>query len=519
MAVWSLAWSYAGHTGTVDDVDPSVVEELDLLGSRFSERRVRLSISLDIDVAALVEARHPLTTATGVLLLNGEQYMSGRWSEVSYGALGEEITLTLTESASGTGVMFPPGFSTIPRSRSRVNSGTWSAATVDGGTVTYDLTGESFDVLPWEAIPAVTSDTQSDYPSDVEGRTYPFPFGAPGTSSIPGSPGIMIEDAVAGGSATKIMISGRPVPPTTGTVTLWGPYYDGTEVDATRVASQSRTVLHEEDAAGRRVAYVTVSASSDGDVGRAVNGDYYVSWTAGGATSDGTAELVATLMMLSGVRVNVDAIRALSSILDRYQLDWYTDKSSDLWEMLRRGLLPMLPVAWVPRRHGWTPVLMPVAEGSPEFTVTDGDGFHREGSIRYERVDIENRIEVEYAWRPDERVYSGRVVLASNEWPESAESEVQHGTRSGKPLRLDCVWDRETAVAVGRDRLNLRSQNWRRVSGSVDPETHGAEGARPLKLGQWVTLSIPDLGMSRPAVVTRVQRDGSSISVRFLVRG
>ena len=504
MSSWSFEWSFAGHTGTSPDVDPTTDEELDLLGSRLAERRVRLSISLGLDVAALVEAGHPLTTATGTLFLGTDRYIHGTWSEVSYGATGEEISLTITENAGGNGVIFPPGFSTVPRSSTKLGA--------DGET--------AYDVLPWEAIPAVTGDTQADYDAQAEGKTYPFVFGSPGSSTVPGSTGIMIEDTIAGGAATKIMISGQPVPSGTSEVTLWGPRYDGsTGLDTTQMASEVRSVLHEEDDAGRRIAYVTVNAGSAGDVGRDPNAPYYVSWTAGAATADSPSETLAHLMMLAGVRVDVGAVRALSGLLDRYLLSWYTDKSSDLWEMIRRGLLPVLPVAWVPRRHGYTPIPLPTLEHPPAFSVTDGEGFHRDAAIRYEPGDVENRIEIEYGYRPDEKTYSGRVVIAANHWPDGAESEVTHGTRSAKPIKLDCVWDADTATAVGRDRLALKAKPWRRVSGVVDPEVHGLEGPKPLEVGTWVRLVVDDLSMSRVAMVARVQRDGASVRVRFIVRG
>jgi len=388
-------------------------------------------------------------------------------------------------------------------------------------TVTEEVT-EYFDILPFEVAPALTADTAISAPAAPTGRTYPFVWGSPGTADYPGSPAIFYYDDP---SANKhhVMISGRPVGAST--VTIWGPYANGSALGGAnldRLASQVLNVAHEVDGAGREVAYVALEASpSAGEVERSLEStaEYYASWTGGNATSDSTTETLAYMMYLAGIRVDLDALRAMRSVIDRYQFDFYVDKVADTWDIVSKRILPWLPVAWVPGPRGYAPVMLPVEELETAFTVTDGDGWHRDGPVRYEGIEVENQIDLKYAYRADKKRYYKRKILAGNRWQNAAESQAAYGARPAKVRELDSIEDDATAHRVGRDLLALRSKPWRAISGPFDPDVYGAEGDRPLRLGTWVDLEVPDLGLSRPACVVRLQRDGAEARVRFLVRG
>jgi hypothetical protein len=524
---FSFVWDYAGYTGTVLDVDPSLDEEIDLFGSKLPTRRIRLTIALDLDVAPLVERGYPLTGAGGVLFLGDRRIVSGRWSEVAYGAHGEPITLTISETPESNGSTFPPTFLSVPRSP--VLSVTTTVETLSRFDPAFPKSGqimvsqevtEYFDVLPFEVAPAMTADTAISAPAAPTGRTYPFVWGAPGTADYPGSPAIFYYDDPSA-NEHHVMVSGRTVPAST--VTIWGPPPDGAGgADLSKLASQSLSVAHEADGAGRLVGYAALEASpSAGEVERSLEStaDYYASWTGGSATSDSTTEMLAYMLFLSGIRVDLDALRAMRTVIDRYQFDFYVDKVADTWDIVSKRILPWLPVAWVPGQHGYRPALLPVEELDTAFPVTDGDGWYRDAPVKYERIDVENQIELKYAWRPDKKWYVKRRVLAGNRWSDAADSEAAYGVRAAKVRELNSIQDDATAYRVGRDLLALRSKPWRQISGTFDPDVHGEEGPRPLTLGAWVALEVPGLGLSRPAVVVRVQRDASRARVRFLVRG
>tara|TARA_R110000824_G_scaffold48475_11_gene136875 strand:+ start:3019 stop:4599 length:1581 start_codon:yes stop_codon:yes gene_type:complete len=522
---FSFVWDYAGYTGRVEDVDPSLDEEIDLFGSKLPTRRIRLTIGLDLDVAPLVERGYPLTSASGVLFLGDRRLISGQWSDVSYGARGEPIALTISETPETNGSTFPPTFLVIPRAPTLTVTTTVETLSrfdpafpkAQRATVEQELT-EYFDILPFEQIPDLQPG--AGVPTAPIGRTYPFVWGAPGTSDYTGSPALFYFDDPAS-NKHHIMISGRTVPAST--VTIWGPYADGSGgSDLARVASQVLDVAHEVDNAGRQVAYVALEASPSAgevEVSTDPNAEYFASWTGGNATSDSTTETLAYMLFIAGIRVDLDALRAMRSVIDRYRFDFFVDKVDDTWDIISKRILPWLPVAWVPGPRGYAPVMLPVQELETAFTVTDGDGWHRDSPVRYEGIEVENQIDLKYAWVASKKHYYKRIVLAGDRWQDAADSQAAYGARPSRVRELDSIEDDATAHRVGRDLLALRSKPWRQVSGTFDPEVYGEEGDRPLRLGQWVKLEVPDLGLSRPACVVRLQRDGAGARVRFLVRG
>lgn len=461
--------------GGLDDMD--FEEAFSLLSGAPDERSLSLELVFPVDVAALVQAGHDLSSATGelALLRDGDALsdrmvlLSGNVTEPTYGADGEAVSLTIEQPPWEDRASFP------------------------------------------DAVAVVSADTWPDAHPDSLGLVYPLVWGKPGyilqfgtAQEIPGSPGIIVEwddtvdadgDGEEEGGADKLLIAGHPVYAETVTV-LIGSY------------ESVLPVLQEEDGLGRTVSTVDVSGLSD-DL-RSGFTDYWISWDDQGALRHGTSylsglgDLVVYLLQQSSVPVDYRRFAAAAPLLNRYVTAGYIDEVITPWEWIADNVLPIVPVSFASGPGGVYPIVW-------RLDATTADAVaHLEAGPRIDRVspvtyvrgrnDIANEISLEYAANVRDQSYRFTHTVTADRgdsvdpaiWEShyARVSQTRYGTIA-ESLSTDIVYDDATADAILSWWVRARALPVREVSYEVGLEWGWLEPGDILSLTD-ADLSLDD---------------------------
>lgn len=500
MASWRFVWSFAGRSG---------VEEPGIDGVTWTERAaffqgidtqsrtatVRLPLP---GLCSLVfEHGHAPETGIGRLFLGEVEVLAGRWTNVQFGADGEQVEITIGEDEDE------------------------DRASVPDDAVLAELSPDP------EALEAYLADwkgyggearrvlaaTWSAAQRRAVGRTGPYVIGAPGDEDFPGSPAFVVDEA----SPTKKLLVHYDRADVTGGL-LWGP----TAADSSAWGSDASVVVSQGTDAAGSPATVSDFGGGSSTVGYNPDGEYYWSWTQGGPTPRGAGDLCVLFLGASTVQWDVGAWASVRARLNTYKVDAYIDEPVGPLEWLRRVVWPMLPLAVVRGPRGLQPRLWPWLDedtpGGPHLVA--GPGFVRAGPVRWLRWTPEPTVHVRWGYDPEGRVYRYGRTFSARDTAYAAHAASIVGRGGGRPHDLR-TWDEATAGAYAMQRIRMLALRPASIPFMADPESWGVEGRFPLEIGSPCTLTVPDLpgveGMQ--AYVGEIERHGDRLRVGIYLRG
>lgn len=463
---FDAAWSFAGRTGTVRDIDVAWTERWATDGPPDLRRVVvSLPIPADIDVPTLVASGVPLSTmrvALTAVSASGDSrvVLTGYLRASSYNAAGDPVEGELGDvEVDDTGTV-PPFL-------------------IDGGRAS------TVDATSWP-----------NSPESARGSVYPWPFGVTGT--VPATPAIVV-DTTAG--AEVLLVSGNPVLATT--CRVWGPAYFGADTFTSAVLSVTTAV----DGYGHPVA--TVSAGAFGQTGFPAwdpDARYFVAW-ATDAVPGRLDKFVSSVLNLSSLDIDNEAQGAASAPLSRYRVAGYLDSGQPPSELLG-AVLEQVPAVL---RRGPDGLYVAASAGSldsatVETTITVGQDAHEQGPIRLIMDQPVARVRLEYAWDAQRALYTASVDLLGAPKGRMVEASLGH------------VYDQVTAAAMAAQLLT-DGHRWREVAIVVDEDRYGWGGPRELRTGQVVRLVDSRRVIDARARVVSIERDRASLRVTLRLRG
>lgn len=467
---FDAAWRYAGHSGTVRDVDVTWSERWAVLPPG-DLRRVVVSLPIDgLDVAQLVAQGQPLTSMMVTLSADGREVLSGSLRLPAFGRRGEPIEGEIGDAPRDD-------LGTVPPS----------------GASSYGATTGSVTLQAWPFAE----------PSAL-GQAYPYPYGTAGklpSSHIPATPAIVVNRDTG---SERLLVSGAPV--STPWVYIYGPAYPGAE----QLRSILCPVVTSVDGLGVQVS--TVDASAFGTTGYPAwdsTATYYASWaydTTGALP--GRLDLWAGWMLgLSTVAVDTASQASQNAALSRLTLAGYVDDGSSPTSLIA-GICEPLPVGLSRTSRGvYLAAWSTTFDAAPiESTLTAGVDVHREGRARYLEDDPVARVRMRYAWDLSQQTYALQTEVARPGPGRTVEVETPH------------IYDTGTADICAMALLS-DGHRWIEVAYSADEDRFGWGAPRELRCGEVVRLVDASLSIDARARVVAIERDRSSLRVTLRLRG
>jgi hypothetical protein len=407
----------------------------------------------------------------------------------------------------------------------------WVVATGDCWQPTYGDADEpvSFTVrsMPLDdrtVIPPpaaiVSSDTWATARSTYVGRSYPVPYGTPGvwitsetvSTSVPATPALVVEEAVAG-TADTLLIADGPVE--ANTVTVWA---DGVSCGSLSVAQQF-------DGLGRLTSVVDVTGLT---AAQRQAGEYHVSWTGGAASTTagtGLGDVILWLLRQAGsLAVDYGRWETAAAALNAVSVGGCIERATPITSYVVDTLLELAPVSLVVGGEGIYPAWWALdPRGSEAVAALEaGRNASRETMVQYERDRTARAsvVRARYAYDLAEGAYRGALTIVPVEqWDGSTvdvvpDAYLEAGGVDTEVQSGDLLWSRDSAALASQWRARGYGAIPRSVTYRV-PQEHGAW----LEVGDVVTITDDDLAWSaRPAIVTRVALDtDGAVSVELLI--
>lgn len=466
----------------------TLVDGIDLFSDDPEPRSISLTLSLPLDVPALVQRGHDLGGATGKLYLwcsgttRRALWIDGVVRDPEYETRSDPVVLSLDELPADDSALWPPD-------RARVDAATW---------------------------PNASEKAAAEY--------YPWILGTPGlddgTAGLFGSPGLHVDGS---GGADHLLIAGHPVAASAVAVRNFD---DDTNDDF--------AVLHKADGEGRRIAYIDLN---EGGTSITVNPDhpYWVRWesaTGGGvANPDGTTmrgagDQLVWWLRRSSIRWDAGRVEAIRGRANGFLIDSSAVASPDSriapWEWITEHLLPVLPLS---ARQG--PGGLHFVWFSPDAAAVatlDADAGHvqRQSPVLYsDRGDVANEIRLSY--RPDaqrDKPLKEVIVTGSQATLDGDSGAIDSGicrtsvARYGlrvQALASEVVCDTATAQRVCLWRARAFAIQARRIVYSA-PQDFGH-----IEPGDVVLVTDSDVSLSgAPALVEAVEWSaGGTLGLRL----
>jgi hypothetical protein len=508
---WRFDWTWAGASGSATDIDPRWVQRAALYSDDAGIRTVTLEVVLGVDVPALVAAGHHPYSGSGVLYAGDRVVIAGLWRAVSYESADDPVQIQITESESRDGAI-------IPRAGSVIRY-------VDTELTLLEIAEYIRKYPSYFWIPKLVDGTTFIAPQRrAKGAVYPMVFGAPGSSTIPGSRGLLTGNS---GVPKRLMIAGHRV--AASTVTIWGPEFgDTTDTKQANglVSQANRPVLHDTDDGGNEYAYVefdSLYVINTTQVGPYPDAEFFVSWTDGEALPGAAGDALLMLYAASTLRIDLAAWQSMRPILNRWRLDGYIDELVSPSELARRAILPILPIQVIATDEGLAPVVWPwldLGASVPVYSLEEGPGFTRASRVSY--TDDDPVAEVVLRYQPDAESgdYTAVAAASAGATPYGQVSGSLFGAlAAGSTLEASWVWDQGTAQSLAAARLVARCVPRRRVRYAADPAVYGIGGGMELRPGQVVAITDAGLSMSGElAVIAEVEQTPVEMSVVLELR-
>ena len=399
--------TYASRVFSFPDRDVSVEDIADVMSRTSTGRSVSFSSLLfPVDVAALVNAGHDLSRATGQVLVDGVVIMSGMVSEPEYGREGEPVSLTVSDDP-------------------------------------YNDRG----LLPDTVVPDV-GQAGSD-----EGATIPLVFGRPALwidttgaiQSRAGSPALIrFYDSIAE-EASTLIVADAPV--------------DGFTHVGIIDSKGNRERFPVSFLAGGAVAVVVAGASVIGLTDEYA--PFYVDYQKWSTTPyargrDGRAgELIAFLLSRSTLTIDWGRFDAARSELNQYLLAGYFDSPASPWQLINDHLNPILPISWLSGVDGIYPIAWDLT-AAPTAQIKNES---RVSPVTYEgdAGDIVNQVIIKYTRAAHNDTYRRHMTVRD-------ELSIANYGEASETITCDVCSDKETANRIARHILATRAWVHRAVT-------------------------------------------------------
>ena len=535
MGVWSLECVFAGRTFyPALESAPSVSSRANIWRAATAARSADVTFLDDIGIALLVSRGHRPQTGVGRLFYNDVLIVEGSWQSTEFGPLGSPVSITIGESAEDD-VAVVPATGDILRSLNDEEMLTGTSDVLLGGVVPVEFNGFM------EGTPQAVKTTWSNIARKAEGRVYPMVFGAPGSSTQPGSPALFVDTA---SSAEEWLIAGHMVD--AATVTLWGPGPEGELVSHSGV-----TVRHKDDSAGRKIAYVISSdlssnaqnsTSGGGELvlGSGVqfdpSGDFYVSWTGGDALPGGAGDVLLLLLRISSLTVDFGAWHSVRQRLNAYLLAGYVDDEVQPSALALTTIAKDLPVSAEYGLYGLRPVLWPWLDDLDALTAsahivcgtrdpdtgTFSEGFlsYLAGGITYTSDAAMTVYTIEHGYNPESSAYTLSATISPTDtaYGASAASSVGY-TPKTSTSKTRWIADTATATSLASTRMRAHSVPRRVVRCLCDADQYGPGGPEELYCGRPVLVSVSSLHITaEPGHIAALGWKGPVLDVTIELR-
>ena len=378
-------------------------------------------------------------------------------------------------------------------------------------------------LLPSTAI--VDDDTWPLADDRAKGRSYPTVIGKPGTigtTRLPGSPGLLVNDV-----SRYLLIAGHEVEATSVQIA---------DITEDPLLWATHAVTHRTDGRGRTVATVTLQHATP--VKYQPGHDYAVCWGYSGAggglynrtrsTSMRTAgDVLAYLFEQSTLSIDRGRTAAAVNQLQGYLIDAYIDEPVGVWEWVQGNLLPILPISIRYGPAGLYPVVWRsvIEDESPlQLLDVDAGDVVRVGVVETSSTlhgELANTIRVAYgidAMTGDHRAAyllhgdPDRIVNGTS----TASSRITRISvaRYGEvpvELQTSVVWDPATAAAVAYQAALRHALPVRRIN-YLCPQSFGW-----LEEGSGVQVTDSELSLSNVFGLISEVQDLTDGSVRIQV--
>ena len=521
---WSLECRFAGHTFYPQlESAPSVSSRANIWEPSTAARTADVSWLDELGIAELVSRGHRPQLGTARLLYNDTLIIEGRWEGCEYGAIGTPVSITIGESVRDDVSVIPNSGDILRRlTDDEIQSGTKSGEVLIGGVNPLPFRGFG------KQVPRAVSATWSNISRVAEGKTYPMVWGAPGSSTHPGSPALFVD---TGSSPKEWLIAGHIVDAST--VTLWGP-----DSDNNLVSDAGITVHHKDDSAGRRIAYLK---SNDGNISNVTidaGSDYWVSWTGGNAMpgGSGAGDVLSFLLRVSTLTVDYGAWQAIRERLNAYVLAGYIDEEVKPSALALNTIAKELPVSAEYGKFGLRPVLWPWLDDLDALTASAhivcgtrdpntgefGQGFlsYLAGGVKFTSDTSLSICEIEHGFDPESTSYtkSARVSPEDSAYGSAAITSLGY-TPTASTSKTRWIDDTPSALSLAATRMRAHSVPRRIVRCLCDVSQYGPGGIQELRCGQPVLVSVPSLHIdSAPAYVSAIGWKGAVLDVTLEIR-
>ena len=361
----------------------------------------------------------------------------------------------------------------------------------------------------WRVNSATWSQHNDSSADGITGSVYPWVFGQPGDSIVPGSPAYLIDNT---GSPRRIMVSVGRVE--AAQVVLW-------DEDGNR--DNSAPITHEEDGLGTLCAWADPAGAPAGF--NLTGGKHYVGWTSGAASNpygSGVltkgSDLLRYLFDRGGIKADHAAFIAMAPVLDQFQFAGHVnDPLVTAWQFVRSQLLPLMPIALRVGPDGVYPVnLSPVGHLSSiqQISASAGQGFERVSPVQSTRSlsDVSNTFGLD--WYLNAR--DGRLTKTSTlSVDESVTDRVRvqatqrsvemHGAREGEGMDASYVYETATTDKI------LRWQAYTRGFLNFSAQYVAAHHWGWLHVGDQVSLTDSGISLSgkRATIASKVWDRGA----------
>ncbi len=544
---WTISIEWTGRRFSLPLQDnPTVTGKASLFAPDLAQRTAQVVCLDTFGFARAVADGHMPQTGLATLFYRDRVMVSGQMSDVEYGPHGSPVSFKVGESIHDETAVIPSAGEVL-RSPSDEQIVEFFSSNLEGareGTaeaIVHVIRSAEAEARQARRFAATVS-AWSNLPRVSENVLYPLVYGAPGSSTHPGSPALFVDTTDDGG---QWLIAGHPVEAST--VTLWGPGPLGE-----LVKQADMPVYHRRDGLGREISYVS-QADLDGDqnemsseesgvmhFGSGIqveeDGKYFVSWTNGNALPGGAGDVLVSLLRLSSLRVNLPAWEAIAPVLNRYTLAGFVNEEVSPSALALRQIAKDLPVGSRYGRQGLEPMLWPWlddVDGSayvahltastpdPETgTYPPGYSCYLQGGVTFTADSGITSQRLSYAYDAENDEFSAVAEASADVHTYGGVAASMVGlTEAGEGRKTRWVWDEATAEALAAVIVRARARPRRRFRAACDSAIVGIGGTHELAEGDQIRQTVPSLYIEDvPAFVVEYSPRGPMVEVVIELR-
>ena len=454
--------NYASRVFSFPDRAVDVEDIADIMSRASTGRSVSFSnLLFPVDVAALVNAGHDLSRATGEVFVDGTIIMSGTVSEPEYGRAGEPVSLTITDNPYNDRGIFPD--KVVPEMNAGYNDDT------DAGSTVPFVFGR----------PALWLDKNGDVQSRA-GSPAPISQRYSGENYV-----LMVGDAAVDGFTHVGIIDNKGKRER---FPLFASGWDGGIPQCTIGGGAASVIGTDDDDAPYYVDYQQYATTPQA-LGR-----------------DGRAgELIAYLLSKSTLTIDWGRLDAARGLLNRFLLAGYFDSPASPWQLINDHFNPILPISWVSGGEGIYPIAWDL-NAEPTARIVNQN---RVSSVTYEgdTGDVVNQVVFKYTRAAHNGTYRQQTTVQDDQ------SVAYYGLRS-EVIKCDVCSDKETAHRIARHILATRAWVHRSVSYEME---------NPPAVGSLVTVTDDDLALTNHDAivrgVTHSNKNAARVDVLLITKG